>query len=301
MIKTDMKGNMVWIKNGYVGDNVGVLNDVIEVSDGYVAVGFYSVLPKRRVLACKVDKSTGFSIFMALGSNIKDAMFSSVLATWTGDLVFAGTNDNFADMPHAAWWYKTNSDISSVLGEKAYNATAMQDVIDDMIPAYGGGFVLAGSAYNVNNRQGGWLIRVNATGDALWDRKYSSGSYECHINSAAMTGDGACVVFGIYWDSATSGAWTAKIDMNGSLVWSKVDDQTVIWNKVAGTLTDDGGYEGYVFAAHALTADYRCFVVRKVDLELGLGWYYTAPTYLYLYRGSTDSDWNYVRVRIWKT
>jgi hypothetical protein len=298
LFKTDMRGNVLWSETGYDPYTVGALNDVIEVSDGYVAVGFNMIPESAAAFAEKRNKSTGAGISGGQFAFPK-SMFSSVVATDTGDLVFAGTNDNFAGMPQAAWWQKRSSDMWSVLGEKAYNATDTRDVIDDMVPMSDGGYVLAGYAFNVSNKQGGWLIRVNAAGDLMWENKYTGGGgYECHFNSVVAADDGV-VVFGIYWDPYTSGAWTAQIATSGNVVWSKVDDQTVIWNKVAGTLTDDGGVVGYVFAAHAPTADYRCIVVRKVDLEFGLTWYTSDPNSIYMYRGSTDTSWNYVQVRIW--
>jgi hypothetical protein len=60
--------------------------------------------------------------------------------------------------------------------------------------------------------------------------------------------------------------------------------------------TEDGGY---AFAGRISAGDGAGIYLVKVGAESGLAWTNSTPSTITLYRGATDSYWNFVRVRIW--
>ena len=63
--------------------------------------------------------------------------------------------------------------------------------------------------------------------------------------------------------------------------------------------TSDCGYAvaGFTYSFGAGSCD---FYLVETDLELGLSWKDSTADTITIYRGATDADWNFVRVRVWK-
>jgi hypothetical protein len=90
-----------------------------------------------------------------------------------------------------------------------------------------------------------------------------------------------------------------SLDPNGgALAWSKTYGGTG-WDEAYSVVqTGDGGYAlaGYTDSYGAGGAD---FWLVKTDVELGLVRTGLTNNTIILYRGRTDLDWNYIRVRMW--
>ena len=81
--------------------------------------------------------------------------------------------------------------------------------------------------------------------------------------------------------------------------WSRTYGGTSYDDAYALVQTTDGGYSvaGYTESFGAGNAD---FWLVKVGVEAGLAWIDSSANTITLYRGATDTSWNYVRVRLWK-
>jgi len=63
--------------------------------------------------------------------------------------------------------------------------------------------------------------------------------------------------------------------------------------------TSDGGY-ALAGSTDSFGAGHSVFWLVKTDVESGLAWVDSSANTVTLYRGATDTYWNYVRVRLWK-
>jgi len=86
-----------------------------------------------------------------------------------------------------------------------------------------------------------------------------------------------------------------------------------LWNKTYGGKANEDGFSmiqttdgGYVIVGQTRSFGYGNstnfdWYLIKADSECGLAQISSTANNITLYRGATDSNWNYVRVRIWKT
>ena len=88
-----------------------------------------------------------------------------------------------------------------------------------------------------------------------------------------------------------------------------------MWNRTYGGINNDEAYSmiqtndgGFMMVCHTRTYGFGTanpassdVYVIKVENEYGLAQIDSTANSITLYRGATDSYWNFVRVRIWKT
>lgn len=100
--------------------------------------------------------------------------------------------------------------------------------------------------------------------------------------------------------------WLVKTDANGNMQWNKTYGGPGYEWAWALVQTGDGGYAlaGFTDSFDAGNPD---FWLVKTDasgniggVESGLAWTDSSANTVTLYRGATDTSWNFVRVRLWK-
>ena len=148
----------------------------------------------------------------------------AVAQTPDGGYLLGGGADDYTlvrlDATGAAAWRKTYGGVSF-------------ELLSDILPLADGGAFLGGSALLAPDGRGSfdyWLIRVDADGNALWDRLYGgNGSDELAV--VRPTHDGHYILAG-FADSAANGEktepsrgqadyWLVKIDETGSVLWDR--------------------------------------------------------------------------------
>jgi hypothetical protein len=141
---------------------------------------------------------------------------------------------------------------------------------------------------------------LDPMGGALaWSKTYGGTSAD-YAYSLVQTGDGGYALAG-YTKSYGSGNydfWLVKTDAAGNMQWSKTYGGMGEDRAYSLVQTGDGGYAlaGYTGSFGAGSYD---FWLIKTDVEMGLARTGLTNTTIILYRGKTDTYWNYVRVRIW--
>ena len=127
---------------------------------------------------------------------------------------------------------------SSLTWDRVYGGIG-EDSLAKMIPAHGGGYLLAGSSDSnishdkTEDSRGGkdfWLVKIDGAGDVLWDKRYG-GSEDDNCSGIIPTADGNYLLYGASASPAdgdkTEGShgyndfWIVKIDENGSKIWDK--------------------------------------------------------------------------------
>ncbi|MDO8123882.1 MAG: cadherin repeat domain-containing protein [Candidatus Hermodarchaeota archaeon] len=97
---------------------------------------------------------------------------------------------------------------------------------DDMgyavIEVSGGGFAIAGHTWSfgagVNN---GWLIRLDANGNQLWNRTYGGYDWESCFKVIEVSGGGfALAGYSTSYDAGSNDFWLLRVDANGNHLWN---------------------------------------------------------------------------------
>ena len=84
-----------------------------------------------------------------------------------------------------------------------------------------GSIVVAGSTDSKGaGASDGWIIRLSAGGDMLWDRTFG-GEWGEVFNAIAATADGGIIVGGVKPGPAAPAAWVLRLDAEGKIVWDR--------------------------------------------------------------------------------
>jgi hypothetical protein len=81
--------------------------------------------------------------------------------------------------------------------------------------------------------------------------------------------------------------------------WNRTYGGTDEENAWALVQTVDGGY-ALAGNTHSFGAGNGDVWLVKTDVESGLAWVDSSANTVTLYRGASDTYWNYVRMRLWK-
>ena len=190
---------------------------------------------------------------------------------------------------------------------RTYGGTS-GDYARALVQTSDGGYALAGYTYSYGaGQEDFWLVKTNSTGDALWNKTYG-GTNEDYAQGLVQTGDGGYALAGSTNSFGAGGwnFWLIRTDADGTMMWNRTYGGTNYDDGYALVQTSDGGYAlaGYTYSYGAGNTD---FWLVKTDaagnvggVESGLAWTDSSANTVTLYRGATDTSWNYVRVRLWK-
>ncbi len=133
--------------------------------------------------------------------------------------------------------------------DKSYAAPGKDDILYDLVAADDGGFVLVGCyvPYRVPINQTTWfprLVRVDAEGNQLWDKRYEGSSIDVGVRALPMS-DGGLVIGGFTGSTAWYGVldyWATRLDSDGQKLWEAAyggsDVDRALWIEP----TSDGGF-----------------------------------------------------------
>ncbi len=292
LVKTDASGEMQWNET-YGGAEDDYVQSVVQTGDGgYTLAGYihYSGT-KRDGWMIKTD-STGNHQWNQTYSETSYDYVTCMIQTSDGGYALAGSDQsNF-------WLIKTNSS-----GDKEWSRKcgyASYDAAYSMVQTGDGGYALAGRTSFLGGGYDFCLVKTDSTGDEEWKQEYG-GAEDDYVQSLVQTSDGGYALAGST-ESFGAGAfdfWLVKTDSAGNMQWNKTYGGANDDGLYCIIQTNDGGYalSGYTesFGAGGLDG-----WLIKTEVESGLAWTDSTADTVTLYRGATDSYWNYVRVRIWK-
>ena len=181
-----------------------------------------------------------------------------------------------------------------------------------------------------------WLIKTDASGNMEWNQTFGGPGWEL-FSAMCHTDDGGYVLFG---SILFSEALLVKIDAQGNTVWEKTYDDhragciiqipgagflaagggwvfaidalgNLLWNRTYEPPFFSFGFRGFTSAIQTIDGGYALVgyfgqgdgvipYLVTAGYEFGITWTDSTANTLTLYRGSTDSYWNYVHIRVWK-
>jgi len=126
---------------------------------------------------------------------------------------------------------------------RTYNVLQYDDDVN-LVPTPDGGFLLAGSTCCDGGKAFAEVLKINGSGDVLWNKTYRSSSVSIlNIRRAVATSDGDFLLIGHSGPDATSfRMFAAKIGPDGTLRWSRTYDVPATRNTLRDVApTPDGG------------------------------------------------------------
>ncbi len=226
LLKTDADGNKVFAQTYTFGSNTwDVCLSVCEANDkGFFLLG----ATDDNVYLVKTDSMGNKQWDKRYGLDGKDWLGSSVIKTKNNEYLIAG-GVRTASSTSGDGWVKRIDSLGSIIWQKTYGG-AGYDGINTLHELPSGDIIAVGSNAshdNPDNKNEGWIMKLDAMGNLLWERVY--GLY--HIPNDSLTHsvfynfkptvDGGFAIVG----SATrkgspqkQDAWLLKLDSFGCLV-----------------------------------------------------------------------------------
>jgi hypothetical protein len=224
------------------------------------------------------------------GTNWEEAF--ALVQTVDGGYALAGRTGSSVVGPYDSWLVKTDAD-GNMQWNRTYGGTNWEEAWA-LVQTVDGGYALAGA-----DSGDFWLVKTEANGNAQWNQTYGGTSPD-GAYALVQTADGgyALAGFTMSFGAGYMDFWLVKTDASGNALWSITYGGTGYDLAFALVQTSDGGYAlAGGIGSFAPTDD---FWLVKTDVESGLTWIDSSANTVTLYRGTTDTDWNYVRVRLWK-
>ncbi len=298
LVRTDSSGNMLWDRK-YGGDADDHAYGIIETADGgFAMIGYTQSFGAGSfdVWLVKTDSAGIMEWNSTYGGPLADLAYFGLVQTPEEGYVFAGGT---ASQTMDGWVVKTNP-----TGAFEWNAIidgGGEGILEDVMMCSDGSYVAVG-----HNANGGWIVKVSSDGETRWQRTYGASAYN-YLFSVASTTDGGYVSAG---EDGSADAWLVKTDSSGEPLWQRTygglgeDIARSIIQDNDGDLVFTGlensfGAGGFDFWLVKTDAN-GILQARQEPFPYGLSWVDSTANTVILYRGSNDTYWNFVQVRIWK-
>jgi len=300
LVKADAAGNRQWIQM-YDGGSDDYAYSVIQTSDGGYAIAGYTYSYDSYTndfMLVKTDADGNQEWTQTYDGGSDDYAYS-VIQTNDGGYAIAGYTYSDESGDYDFWLVKTDLD-----GYEEWDQTYARtgsDYAYSLIQTSDGGYALAGetASYDAGDRDF-WLVKTDATGIPQWNQTFGGDTSDDYAYSVIQTSDGGYALAGYTYsyDSYTNDFMLVKTDATGNQTWTGTFGGESDDYACSVVQTSDGGY-AIAGNTYSDASGYNSFFLVKTDVESGLAWTDSTANTITLYRGATDTYWNYVRVRIW--
>ena len=166
-----------------------------------------------------------------------------------------------------------------------------------------GGYAVTGYTYSYGSGNSDvWLVKTDSSGVMQWNQTYGGADHEWGYSLLQISDGGYAIVGSTEsYGAGSFDFWLIKTDAGGIMQWSKTYGGTGWDEGYSAVETGDGGYVIVGYTASFGAGSYDVWLVKTdVEGESGLAWTDSTAETITLYRGATDTYWNYIRIRIWK-
>ena len=169
-----------------------------------------------------------------------DQAFYDVRQTGDGGYIVAGITRASAGANPDAWVLKLDK-VGNITWQKTYGDGGY-DTANAVQPLSGGGYIVLGAVDPSANPGRIWLIKLDASGEIVWQERYGAGWDGG--SSVQPTADGGFILAGVTAAGINDAphALFARFDSNGSVVWQKVYQGISAEGIGSFAPTGDGGF-----------------------------------------------------------
>ncbi len=212
LLRMDKTGALVWLKayGCSCAPVVGISPKVAQTRDRGFAVES-TVNVSSTTFAASVFKvdSDGSLVWQEAFPGLKNSIGGSIDVTSDGGIVLAAKTEGLST--ERALVVKLDGS-GGVLWQKTYGTPGGFTTGDSIRSTSDGGFIVSGGTYTVGGPSGLWLLRLDSSGNILWQKKYSTPAFYTPA-SVQQTSDGGFI-------AATKGN-VLRLDQSGVPIWQK--------------------------------------------------------------------------------
>jgi|GEM_PF-785217 len=253
------------IQNGYSGSYLNANKTQITLGGGYGSIDSISIQSNVGWIITINPSSNWVNISSLSGQNN-----TKIVLTATSDnnsnaqrtVTITITPQNGAGIPSVNITIMQNMANAGIVWNKTFGESNL-DQFTSVTKVADGGIVVAGiAAYTVSTSYttDAWLVKTDATGSKLWEKKYGGTNGDA-VSAVVTTTDGGFILAGFATsnDGDLTGtnpingdAWIIKTDGSGNKTWSKIFGGANFEYAAGIVQTADGGY---VFCATTKSND----------------------------------------------
>lgn len=220
LVKTNSSGDITWEKTyGSAANDLGYTVKILD-DQGYFISGFTGQNGTEDAYLLRTDTQGNILWSLINGGDGVDRAEDGI-PTMDGGYAIVGYTSSSPAKYFDAFLLKLNSN-GEVIWKKTYggdgydNANCIRQLAD-------GGYIIAGQTYSTGQGEGDYyIIRVNGTGDVLWEKTFG-GPYIEEAQNILLTNDGNIIIAGDTesYGGGESDGYLVKLDLDGNLIWQK--------------------------------------------------------------------------------
>lgn len=226
LVKTDVNGNEQWNRT-FGGASSDSATSVLQASDGgYIFAGYTNSFGAGSSdgYLVKTDASGRMLWSMPVGGAGYDNL-NSIQKTNDGGYILSGSTDSYEGIYINAWLIKIDAN-GNQQWSKTFPGIDGNTYARSVQQTTDGGYIFAGSIDMSLNARGmfdAWLVKTDASGNKLWDKKFGVSQHEDEFMSVQQTSEGGYILAGYTMSYGSGGqdAWLIKTDANGNQQWMK--------------------------------------------------------------------------------
>ncbi len=183
---------------------------------GFLTVGFTESFGAggKDAWVLKLD-SSGNVMWQKAYGGAQDEIASAVQQTPGGDYIVGALTGSFGAGDSDIWVFKIDTS-GDILWQKSYGGSG-EDVLNVLLHTSDGGCLAAGytASFGVMN-EAYWILRLNSTGDVLWQKTYDAGGQQNVATMNAIPDEGWLVTGKTGYEQLVM-----RIDDAGAILWQK--------------------------------------------------------------------------------
>jgi uncharacterized delta-60 repeat protein len=243
VLKLNSTGNVMWQKT-YGGSSDDLAYSIQQTSDGgFIVAGetrsFGIGSPNCWVL--KLDANGNVIWQKTYGGSNYDRAYS-IRQTSDGGFIVAGYTESYGAGYEDYWILKLDSD-GNIIWQKTYGGGSDYEGAESIQQTTDGGYVVAGYTMNYIASWDFWVLKLNSTGNVIWQKTYGGFGYD-RAYSIQQTTDGGFIVIGqtYSYGAGISDAWVLKLNSTGNVMWQKTYGGHDYEQAQSIQQTSDGGF-----------------------------------------------------------
>ena len=219
ILKTDSLGNELW-HSSFGGNKFDVGYSSVELPDkGFLTLGWtrsfgFGSSTNHDYYLIKSDSLGNFKWQKTYGTTLNDTPIG-ITGTNDGNYLIAGNKEITSGTNYNGNIIKIDT-AGNIIWQKNYGGTSIDELwwvheLDN------GDIAAVGSKRNVNQKDEGWIIRIDSSGNQIWERSWIIGNDHSYFRDFKQTTDGGFICAGFVFEGpdGTQDAWLVKMDSLG--------------------------------------------------------------------------------------
>ena len=223
ILKLDLAGNELWRKDFSTG-NGSSASGIAETSINELFIcgstsKNYST-SKNDILLIKTN-SSGDTIWSKTYGGVESEYGTNIIPTSDGNILISGKTESFgAGSFGDIYLIKVNTNGDTLWTKSYPDQDQDQEVPFNLLETSDGGYLVTGTNEDNSNPRGLYLLKVNSSGNKLWDNTIGAGLWKWGYSTIELA-NGDLITVGQYTTGGYSQVLVLKSDNQGNTIWEK--------------------------------------------------------------------------------